>query len=46
MSPRTPRRSDAQTVAVTIVASGMQAVSVYTQAPGGAGSYISVVTPT
>jgi hypothetical protein len=45
MSPRTPRRSHVQTVAVTIVASGMQAVSVYTQSPGGAGSYISVVTP-
>ena len=45
MSPKAPRPSAVQTVAVTIVASGLQAVSVYTQSPGGAGSYISVVTP-
>jgi hypothetical protein len=34
-----------QTVAVTIIASGLQAVSVYTQTPAGDGAYISVVTP-
>ena len=45
MAPKDPRPSTVQTVAVTIIASGLQAVSVYTQSPGGAGSYLTVVTP-
>ena len=44
MTPHDPRPDAVQTVAVKIVASGAQAVSVYTQSPTGQSSYITVVT--
>ena len=39
------RRSALQAVTMTVIASGPQSVDVLTEGPGGAGSYISVVTP-
>jgi hypothetical protein len=45
MAPRNPRPDTTQTVAVKIVASGAQSVSVYTQTPKGQSAYITVVTP-
>ena len=45
MAPRNPRPDTTQTVAVKIVASGAQSVSVYTQTPTGQSAYITVVTP-
>ena len=45
MAPRDPRPDTTQTVAIKIVASGAQSVSVYTQTPTGQSAYITVVTP-
>lgn len=39
------RRSASQAVTMTVIASGPQSVDVLTEGPGGAGSYITVVTP-
>lgn len=39
------RRSASQAVTMTVIASGPQSVDVLTEGPGGAGSYIAVVTP-
>jgi hypothetical protein len=38
------RRSTSQAVTVTVIASGPQAVDVFTEGSGGAGSYITIVT--